>query len=65
LQQLVGPCDEKFNETIEEMTELFKKTMEMIERDEAHIKQCGMQELMHFSEGMNAWYENKEKHSTV
>jgi hypothetical protein len=30
--------------------------------DEEHIKAMQeMQELMHFSEDMNAWYENKEK----
>jgi hypothetical protein len=30
--------------------------------DEAHSKaRREMQELMHFPEGMNAWYENKRK----
>jgi ferritin-like protein len=63
--QLGGACDEEFHaETIEEMTELSKKhATEMIEKgDEAHIKAMReMQELMHFSEGMNAWFENKRK----
>jgi hypothetical protein len=63
--QLGGACDEKFQaETIEEMTKLSKKhAIEMIEKgDEAHIKAMReMQDLMHFSEGMNAWYENKRK----
>jgi ferritin-like protein len=63
--QLGGICNEEFHaETIEEMTELSKNhAMEMIEKgDEAHIKAMReMQELMHFSEGMNAWYENKRQ----
>ena len=64
-RQLGGACDTEFNaDTIEEMTELSKNhTMEMIEDgDESHIKALReMQELMHFPEGMNAWYENKRK----
>jgi len=63
--QLGGACDEEFHaKTIEEMTELSKKhATEMIEKgDEAHIRaRKEMQELMHFSEGMNAWFENKRK----
>ncbi|WP_339658136.1 hypothetical protein, partial [Flavobacterium frigidarium] len=50
--------------TFEEMAELSKKhALEMIEKsDEAHSKAMReMQELMHFPQGMNAWYENKRK----
>lgn len=64
-RQLGGACDMEFHaDTIEEMTELSRKhAMEMIQKgDEAHIKAMKeMQELIHFPEGMNAWYENKRK----
>jgi predicted small metal-binding protein len=64
-KQLGGACDAEFHaDSIEEMAELSKKhAMEMIEKgDEPHRKAMReMQELMHFPEGMNAWYENKRK----
>ncbi|NRT14681.1 hypothetical protein HNP99_001025 [Flavobacterium sp. 28A] len=64
-KELGGACDAKFQATtFEEMAELSKKhALEMIEKsDEAHSKAMReMQELMHFPQGMNAWYENKRK----
>jgi hypothetical protein len=64
-KQLGGACDEEFHaDTIEEMTELSKNhAIEVIKKgDEAHSKaRREMQELMHFTEGMNARYENKRK----
>lgn len=64
-KQLGGACDAQFHaNTFEEMAELSKKhAMEMIQNgDEPHSKAMReMQELMHFPEGMNAWYENKRK----
>ena len=40
-----------------------KHELEMIDKkDDAHSKAMReMQELMHFPQGMNAWYENKRK----
>ena len=64
-KQLGGACDEQFHtSTFEEMAEMSKKhALEMInKKDDAHSKALReMQELMHFPQGMNAWYENKRK----
>jgi hypothetical protein len=64
-KQLGGACDTEFHaKTFEEIAELSKKhAMEIIEKgDDLHAKALReMQELMHFPEGMNAWYENKRK----
>ena len=61
-KQLGGACEEKFHgNTFEEIAELSKNhALEMIQKkDDAHSKAMReMQELMHFPEGMNAWYEN-------
>ncbi|WP_367753574.1 DUF1059 domain-containing protein [Flavobacterium sp. WC2421] len=64
-KQLGGACDTAFQaKTFEEIAELSKNhAMEMIQKgDEPHSKALReMQELMHFPEGMNAWFENKRK----
>ncbi|CAM3087301.1 DUF1059 domain-containing protein [Flavobacterium frigoris] len=64
-KQLGGACEAKFHaNTFEEIAELSKNhALEMIEKkDDAHKTALReMQELMHFPEGMNAWYENKRK----
>lgn len=64
-QQLGGACEEEFHaNTFEEMAELSKNhALEMMQnKDDAHSKAMReMQELMHFPEGSNAWYENKRK----
>ena len=64
-KHLGGACDIAFQaNTFEEMAELSKNhAMEMIKKgDEQHSKALReMQELMHFPEGMNAWFENKRK----
>jgi hypothetical protein len=64
-KQLGGACEAKFHaDTFEEIAELSKNhALEMIEKkDDAHTKALReTQELMHFPEGMNAWYENKRK----
>lgn len=64
-KQLGGTCDTEFQaDSIEEIAELNKKhAMEMIKNDDdPHSKAFReIQELMHFPEGMNAWYENKRK----
>lgn len=64
-KQLGGSCDTEFHaETFEEMVDLSKKhALEMIDKgDEEHrIALRETQELTHFSEGMNAWCENRRK----
>lgn len=64
-KQLGGACEAEFKaKTFEEIEQLSTNhTLEMIEKaDEAHSKaRREMQELMHFPQGMNAWYENKRK----
>jgi len=64
-KQLGGACEEQFHgNTFEEIAELSKNhALEMIQKkDDAHSKAMReMQELMHFPQGMNAWYENKRK----
>ena len=64
-KQLGGACDTAFHaNTFEEIADLSKNhAMEMILKgDEPHSRALReMQELMHFPEGMNAWFENKRK----
>ena len=64
-KQLGGACETAFHaNTFEEIADMSKNhAMEMIQiGDEPHAKALReMQELMHFPEGMNAWFENKRK----